>query len=148
MGDRVAQRGGAAVAGQHPDHVVRAHGALSASSRKRNRSKSVRDGAPSYVAACESSHASVERETLQGARDYGDAGACTRTVFAWLASYDTRRRHSAREKPEQVDLQRHACAGLSESPEVQEVRPPAGPKDPALVTGREFCGARGIGPAW
>jgi hypothetical protein len=27
VGDRVAERGGAAVAGQHPDHVVRAHGA-------------------------------------------------------------------------------------------------------------------------
>ncbi|WP_432044217.1 IS3 family transposase [Streptomyces cadmiisoli] len=46
-------------------------------------------------AACESFHASLKRETLQGARDYGDAGTCRRTVFAWLARYNTRRRHSA-----------------------------------------------------
>ncbi|MDX3419116.1 IS3 family transposase [Streptomyces sp. MD20-1-1] len=46
-------------------------------------------------AACESFHASLKRETLQGARDYGDAATCRRTVFAWLARYNTRRRHSA-----------------------------------------------------
>ncbi|MFD5570928.1 IS3 family transposase [Streptomyces cadmiisoli] len=46
-------------------------------------------------AACESFHASLKRETLQGARDYGDADTCRRTVFAWLARYNTRRRHSA-----------------------------------------------------
>ncbi|MCT9084827.1 IS3 family transposase [Streptomyces fulvoviolaceus] len=46
-------------------------------------------------AACESFHASLKRETLQGAHDYGDAGACRRTVFAWLTRYNTRRRHSA-----------------------------------------------------
>ncbi|MFF3359896.1 IS3 family transposase [Streptomyces sp. NPDC002917] len=46
-------------------------------------------------AACESFHASLKRETLQGAHDYGDAGTCRRTVFAWLARYNTRRRHSA-----------------------------------------------------
>lgn len=46
-------------------------------------------------AACESFHASLKRETLQGARDYGDAGTCRRTVFAWLTRYNTRRRHSA-----------------------------------------------------
>ncbi|WP_442819563.1 DDE-type integrase/transposase/recombinase [Streptomyces sp. NBC_01230] len=46
-------------------------------------------------AACESYHASLKRETLQGARDYGDAGTCRRTVFAWLTRYNTRRRHSA-----------------------------------------------------
>ncbi|MFE9453507.1 DDE-type integrase/transposase/recombinase [Streptomyces sp. NPDC006739] len=44
-------------------------------------------------AACESFHASLKRET--GARDYGDAGTCRRTVFAWLTRYNTRRRHSA-----------------------------------------------------
>ncbi|MEU2776774.1 integrase core domain-containing protein [Streptomyces sp. NPDC007162] len=43
----------------------------------------------------ESFHASLKRETLQGARHYGDAGTCRRTVFAWLARYNTRRRHSA-----------------------------------------------------
>ncbi|MFF4402954.1 IS3 family transposase [Streptomyces sp. NPDC001480] len=46
-------------------------------------------------AACESFHASLKRETLQGARDYGDADTCRRTVFAWLTRYNTRRRHSA-----------------------------------------------------
>ncbi|MFJ8113094.1 IS3 family transposase [Streptomyces sp. NPDC096132] len=46
-------------------------------------------------AACESFHASLKRETLQGSRDYGDASTCRRTVFAWLARYNTRRRHSA-----------------------------------------------------
>ncbi|MFF7477115.1 IS3 family transposase [Streptomyces sp. NPDC008092] len=46
-------------------------------------------------AACESFHASLKRETLQGAHDYGDADTCRRTVFAWLARYNTRRRHSA-----------------------------------------------------
>nr|WP_258049744.1 IS3 family transposase [Streptomyces finlayi] len=45
-------------------------------------------------AACESFHASLKRETLQGAHDYGDATACRRTVFAWLTRYNTRRRHS------------------------------------------------------
>ncbi|MEU6890176.1 IS3 family transposase [Streptomyces viridosporus] len=46
-------------------------------------------------AACESFHASLKRETLRGAHDYGDAGTCRRTVFAWLTRYNTRRRHSA-----------------------------------------------------
>ncbi|WUH88895.1 IS3 family transposase [Streptomyces sp. NBC_00433] len=46
-------------------------------------------------AACESFHASLKRETLQGAHDFGDAGTCRRTVFAWLTRYNTRRRHSA-----------------------------------------------------
>lgn len=45
-------------------------------------------------AACESFHASLKRETLQGAHDYGDATTCRRTVFAWLTRYNTRRRHS------------------------------------------------------
>lgn len=46
-------------------------------------------------AACESFHASLKRETLQGAQDYGDSDTCRRTVFAWLTRYNTRRRHSA-----------------------------------------------------
>jgi transposase InsO family protein len=45
-------------------------------------------------AACESFHASLKRETLQSAPDYGDATTCRRTVFAWLTRYHTRRRHS------------------------------------------------------
>jgi hypothetical protein len=40
-------------------------------------------------------HASLKRETLQGAHDYGDAATCRRTVFAWLTRYNTRRQHSA-----------------------------------------------------
>jgi transposase InsO family protein len=46
-------------------------------------------------AACESFHASLKRETLQGAHDYGDSDTCRGTVFAWLTRYNTRRRHSA-----------------------------------------------------
>jgi transposase InsO family protein len=46
-------------------------------------------------AACESFHASLKRETLQGSHDYGGAATCRRTVFAWLTRYNTRRRHSA-----------------------------------------------------
>ncbi|MCY0951377.1 IS3 family transposase [Streptomyces sp. H27-S2] len=46
-------------------------------------------------AACESFHASLKRETLQGAHDYGDADTRRQTVFAWLTRYNTRRRHSA-----------------------------------------------------
>ncbi len=46
-------------------------------------------------AACESFHASLKRKTLQGARHYGDAAPCRRTVFRWLTRYNTRRRHSA-----------------------------------------------------
>ncbi len=46
-------------------------------------------------AACESFHASLKPETLQGSPDYGDPGTCRRPVFAWLTRYNTRRRHSA-----------------------------------------------------
>ncbi|MCX5083847.1 integrase core domain-containing protein [Streptomyces sp. NBC_00401] len=45
-------------------------------------------------AACESFHASLKHETLQGAHYYGDSDTCRRTVFAWLTRYNTRRRHS------------------------------------------------------
>ena len=54
-----------------------------------------RVGTSADNAACESFHASLKRETLQGAHDYGDAATCRRTVFAWLTRYNTRRRHSA-----------------------------------------------------
>ncbi|MFF3358605.1 integrase core domain-containing protein [Streptomyces sp. NPDC002917] len=46
-------------------------------------------------AARESFHASLQRETLQGAHDHGNATTCRKTVFAWLTRYNTRRRHSA-----------------------------------------------------
>ncbi len=52
-------------------------------------------GSSADNAACESFHASLKRETLQGARDFGDPATCRRTVFAWLTRYNTRRRHSA-----------------------------------------------------
>ncbi|WP_436763313.1 IS3 family transposase, partial [Streptosporangium sp. V21-05] len=46
-------------------------------------------------AACESFHATLKRETLQGAHYYEGAVACRNTVFRWLVCYNTRRRHSA-----------------------------------------------------
>jgi transposase InsO family protein len=62
-------------------------------------------------AACESFHASLKRETLQGARHYGDAGTCRKTVFAWLARYNTRRRHSANGylSPNEYERRHHAA---------------------------------------
>jgi transposase InsO family protein len=45
-------------------------------------------------AACESFHASLKREILQGARRFDGATACRRSVFRWLTRYNTRRRHS------------------------------------------------------
>lgn len=45
-------------------------------------------------AACESFHASLKRETLQGARRWDGARACRLSVFRWLTRYNTRRRHS------------------------------------------------------
>ncbi|MFD3558164.1 hypothetical protein ACFWVU_00605 [Streptomyces sp. NPDC058686] len=44
---------------------------------------------------CGSFHASPNRETLQDAHDYGDAGTCRRTVFAWLTRYNVCRRYPA-----------------------------------------------------
>ncbi|KAA0922135.1 hypothetical protein [Streptomyces apricus] len=35
-------------------------------------------------APCESFHAPLKRETLQGARDHGGASTCRKRVFAWL----------------------------------------------------------------
>ncbi|MFF0795151.1 transposase, partial [Streptomyces spiralis] len=62
-------------------------------------------------AACESFHATLKRETLQGTGDYGDTGTCRRTVFAWLARYNTRRRHSANGhlSPNEYERQHHAA---------------------------------------
>lgn len=50
-------------------------------------------GTSADSAACEGFRASLKRETLQSAHDYGDT--CRRTLFAWLTRYNTRRRHSA-----------------------------------------------------
>ncbi|MFF0205925.1 IS3 family transposase [Streptomyces sp. NPDC005017] len=62
-------------------------------------------------AACESFHASLKRETLQGAHDYSDAATCRRTVFAWLTRYNTRRRHSANGhlSPNEYERRHHAA---------------------------------------
>jgi transposase InsO family protein len=45
-------------------------------------------------AACESFHASLKRETLQGARGWDGAPACRLAVFRWITRYNTWRRHS------------------------------------------------------
>ncbi|MFD3758082.1 IS3 family transposase [Streptomyces sp. NPDC058622] len=62
-------------------------------------------------AACESFHASLKRETLQGGPDYGDAGSCRRTVFAWLTRYNTRRRHSTNGhlSPDEYERRHHTA---------------------------------------
>jgi transposase InsO family protein len=62
-------------------------------------------------AACESFHASLKRETLQGARDYRDPATCRRTVFAWLTRYNTRRRHSANGQlcPNEYEQRQHTA---------------------------------------
>ncbi|MFF9757343.1 IS3 family transposase [Streptomyces sp. NPDC014344] len=62
-------------------------------------------------AACESFHASLKRETLRGAHDYGDTTTCRRMVFAWLTRYNTRRRHSANGylSPNEYERQHHAA---------------------------------------
>lgn len=56
-------------------------------------------------------HASLKRETLQGAHDYGDATACRRTVFAWLTRYNTHRRHSTNSYlgPDEYERRHHAA---------------------------------------
>lgn len=46
-------------------------------------------------AACESFHASLRREALRGARDYGGPRRLQNKGFAWLTRYNTRRRHPA-----------------------------------------------------
>ncbi|QHA09238.1 transposase [Streptomyces broussonetiae] len=68
-------------------------------------------------AACESFHASLTRETLQGARRFGGPGACRRRVFRWLTHYNTRRRHSANEQLSPVAYeQRSATLTLAAQP--------------------------------
>lgn len=71
-------------------------------------------GSSADNAACESFHASLKRETLQGARDFGDPATCRRTVFVWLTRYNTRRRHSANGHLSPNDYERrHHTAKLS-----------------------------------
>ena len=59
-------------------------------------------------AACGSFHASLKRETLQGAPHYGDAATCRRTVFRRLTRYNTRKRHSAEYVPAVLGYECHA----------------------------------------
>ncbi|MFC8717891.1 IS3 family transposase [Kitasatospora sp. NPDC057198] len=68
-------------------------------------------GSSADNAACESFHASLKREPLKGARDYGDPATCRRTVFAWLTRYNTRRRHSANEQlsPNEYERRHHTA---------------------------------------
>lgn len=68
-------------------------------------------GSSADNAACESFHASLKRETLQGARDYGDPLTCRNKVFAWLTRYNTRRRHSANGQfsPNEYERRHHAA---------------------------------------
>ncbi|MCZ0981243.1 IS3 family transposase [Streptomyces diastatochromogenes] len=68
-------------------------------------------GSSADNAACESFHASLKRETLQGARDYGDPATCRNQVFAWLTRYNTRRRHSANGylSPNEYERRHHAA---------------------------------------
>ncbi|GLW75507.1 transposase [Kitasatospora phosalacinea] len=68
-------------------------------------------GSSADNAACESFHASLKRETLQGTRDYGNPATCRRTVFAWLTRYNTRRRHSANGhlSPNEYERRRHTA---------------------------------------
>jgi transposase InsO family protein len=60
-------------------------------------------------AACESFHASLKRETLQSARDYGDPATCRKTVFTWPTRYNTRRRHSTNShlSPDEYEHRHH-----------------------------------------
>ena len=57
-------------------------------------------------AACESFHASLKRETLQGDHCYDGARSCRLTVFRWLTRYNTRRRHSANGQLSPVEYER------------------------------------------
>ncbi len=68
-------------------------------------------GSSADNAACESFHASLKRETLQGTRDYSDPATCRRTVFAWLTRYNTRRRHSANGQlsPNEYEQRQHTA---------------------------------------
>jgi transposase InsO family protein len=71
-------------------------------------------GSSADNAACESFHASLKRETLRGARYYGDATACRAAVFGWLTRYNTRRRHSANGHLSPNDYEhRHHAAKLT-----------------------------------
>jgi transposase InsO family protein len=58
-------------------------------------------------AACESFHASLKRETLQGTHHYDGPRSCRLTVFRWLTRYNTRRRHSANGQLSPTAYERH-----------------------------------------
>lgn len=65
-------------------------------------------------AACESFHASLKRETLQGGHCYDNARSCRLTVFRWLTRYNTRRRHSANGQLSPADYEhRHQQASAT-----------------------------------
>lgn len=65
-------------------------------------------------AACESFHASLKRETLQGGHCYDGARSARLTVFRWLTRYNTRRRHSANGQLSPVDYEhRHEQASAT-----------------------------------
>jgi transposase InsO family protein len=57
-------------------------------------------------AACESFHASLKREILQGARRWNGITNCRRTVFRWINRYNTWRRHSATRQVCPVEFER------------------------------------------
>jgi len=59
-------------------------------------------------AACESFHASLKREILKGARRFAGVDVCRRTVFRWLARYNTWRRHFANGQLSPVDYERRS----------------------------------------
>jgi transposase InsO family protein len=56
-------------------------------------------------AACESFHASLKRETLQGTHRYDGTRPARLTVFRWLTRHNTRRRHSANGQLSPVDYE-------------------------------------------
>ncbi|QHA09254.1 transposase [Streptomyces broussonetiae] len=57
--------------------------------------------------ACESFHASLKREPLQGARRYDGPADCRHQVFRRLTRYNTRRRHSANGQLSSVACEHH-----------------------------------------
>ena len=69
-------------------------------------------GSSADNAACESFHACLKRETLQGARRYDDARTCRLAVFRWVTRYNTTRRHSAAAQMSPIDYE-HASATIT-----------------------------------
>jgi transposase InsO family protein len=50
----------------------------------------------------------LKREILKGGRRFAGADICRRTVFRWLARYNTWRRHSANGQLSPVDYERRS----------------------------------------